>query len=174
MKDLNIKVKTALILIVTLLIGIVFGAMLYRAIFQNRIKKIMGMGAPEVFVRRFENTIGPTAEQKSKVRKILDKYAGQFSVINEDHREKMTSLFRAFREELAEVLTPQQMKNMRRGFLRPRRFPGRPGFTEGRGKFPGPDRRRPLMKFRDQRRRPDSQLPPEKEKNKAKNKTERL
>lgn len=165
MKDLNIKVKTALILIGTLLIGIVFGAMLHRAIFQGRVKEFLAMRTRQGFVRRFERAIDAAPDQKEKIKKMLHKYAGQFSEINEDHMKKVTSLFYSFREELAEVLTPEQMEKLRsQRFMRPGRFRRPLGFSGRPPQFPDPEKRRRFWKFREQQKRRDSQPPADKEK----------
>ena len=155
MKNMDIKVKTALILIVTLLIGIVFGAMLYRAMFQSKVKGFLEMRTPDGFIRKFENAVDTTPDKKEKIKKILDKYGEQFFEMNQEHRKEVSLLFNSLREELAEILTPEQIRKMlRRGFLRPGRFSGRP---EGRGfpdRFkgpPDPGKRRHLQGLKEQR-----------------------
>ncbi|MCK4762226.1 MAG: hypothetical protein KAW12_08515 [Candidatus Aminicenantes bacterium] len=153
MKDLNIKVKTALILIVTLLMGIIIGAMLYRAISQHKIKELLDMKTREGFARNLERAIQPTAGQQEGVKIILDKYAPQFADINRQHMEKTRELVQSMRDELVEILTPGQMRNMRRGFLRQRRFPRGPGFDDRFRQSPGPQDPRPFRGFQDQRQR---------------------
>ncbi len=127
MKDVNIKVKTALILVVTLLIGIVFGAMLHRAFYQERIKSFLAMRTPEGFARRFNRIIDVRADQEEKVNKILDTYAEKFQKLNQEHKAEVLSLFRSFHEELAKILTPAQMQRIRQGMMKP-----------GPGPFGGP------------------------------------
>jgi len=164
MKNLDIKVKTALILIVTLLIGLVFGAMLYRAIFQNRVKEFMDMQTPDGFARRFERVLDITPGQREKVKSILDKYAEQFFKINQSHMEKVSALFVSIERELSRVLTPEQMQRIRsRRFLRPRRFPGRPpGSPEWHRPPPDSEKGPPPRRFLDQPRPRENQPPPEK------------
>ena len=165
MKNLDIKVKTALILVVTLLIGIVFGAMLHRAIFQNKVKGFLAMQTPDGFARRFERAIDTTPGQKEKVRKILDKYAEQFFEINQSHREEVAALFKSFHGELSRVLTPEQMEKMRsRRFFRPGRFPRGPGPPDQRRPFSDSDNRRPSRRFMEQQKRPDTRRPVKEEK----------
>lgn len=162
MKNMDIKVKTALILVVTLLIGIVFGAFLYRAIFQSKVKGFLEMRTPDGFIRRFANAVDTTPEKKEKVEKILDKYGEQFSEISQDHRKELSQLFSAFREELSEVLTPEQMRKMfRRGFIRPGRR-GRPGGPGFRGPFkdsPDPEKRRRYRETQERKEKNDRGKP---------------
>ncbi len=47
---MNIKIKTALIIIVTLGIGIVIGALLNRTFTQNRIRNIISTRSPNHFI----------------------------------------------------------------------------------------------------------------------------
>jgi hypothetical protein len=132
MKNLNIKVKTALLGIATLLIGLLLGALIYRSLSQARIKKIMDFRTHEGFVRRFEGGIIPGITQRDTVRKIIKKYAWKFQQINQEQREKITLMFKEFHEELSKVLTPEQMKHFRRRFFRQRRLNRRrPRFRKG-------------------------------------------
>jgi Spy/CpxP family protein refolding chaperone len=165
MKNLDIKVKTALILVITLLIGIVFGAMLHRAIFQSRVKGFLAMQTPDGFARRFGRAIDTTPEQEEKVKKILDKYAGQFFEMNQSHMKEVSALFKSFHEELSRVLTPEQMGKIRdRRLFRPGRFPRDPGSPGWRPPFPGPEKRRPFRGFEEQGERRDAQSPPKEKK----------
>jgi hypothetical protein len=162
MKNMDIKVKTALILVVTLLIGIVFGAFLYRAIFQGKVKGFLEMRTPDGFIRRFADAVDTTPEKKQEVEKILDKYGERFFEINQGHMKEVATLFNSLREELSGVLTPGQMRKMfRRGFLRPGRFPGRPGGRRGPdgpgfpGRFedaPEPGKRAPFPQLQEKQK----------------------
>jgi len=122
MKNLNIKVKTAIIGVVTLLVGLLLGALIHRAISQERIRKIMDVRTHDGFVRRFERGIIPGNTQRESVKKIIRKYARKFQQINQEQRERVTLMFKEFYEELSEVLTPEQMKHFRRRFFQQRRL----------------------------------------------------
>jgi hypothetical protein len=114
---MNIKVKTALILIGTLVIGIVLGAMLNRALMQMRIKGFLAMRTHKGFVERMEKIIQPAATQQKEVTAILDKYALQFDAMHEEFKGRIDSLLNSFKNDLTPVLTPDQMKSMEEKFF---------------------------------------------------------
>lgn len=114
---MNIKVKTALILIGTLVIGIVLGAMLNRALMHMRIKGFLAMRTHKGFVERLEEIIQPSPTQKKEVTAILDKYALQFDALHEEFKGRMTSLLDNFKTDLTPALTPGQMKIIKEKFF---------------------------------------------------------
>lgn len=115
---MNIKVKTALILIGTLVIGIVLGAMLNRALMHMRIKGFLSIRTHKGFVERLEEIIQPSAPQKKEVTAILDKYALQFDTLHEEFKGRMASLLDNFKTDLTPALTPEQMKIMEEKFFK--------------------------------------------------------
>jgi uncharacterized membrane-anchored protein YhcB (DUF1043 family) len=136
---MNVKVKAAIILIITLVIGMILGAMFNRAITQKRIRDFLAMRTQYAFAARFEKIIGPDETQKEEVRKIIDKYAKMFNENAERNHQEMTTLFRSFRDELRTILSPEQIKKLRRGFFRPRPFPDKGKFPRGRRGKPTPE-----------------------------------
>lgn len=121
---MNMKVKTALILIGTLVIGIVLGAMLNRALMHMRIKGFLAMRTHKGFVERMEEIIRPSDPQKKEVTAILDKYALQFDAMHEEFKGRMASLLDNFKTDLTPVLTPEQMKIMEEKFFKTGPFHG--------------------------------------------------
>lgn len=115
---MNIKVKTALILTGTLVIGIVLGAMLNRALMHMKIKGFLAMRTHKGFVERMEAIIQPSAPQKKEVTAILDKYALQFDAMHEEFKGRIASLLDSFKNDLNPVLTPEQMKVMEEKFFK--------------------------------------------------------
>ncbi|MCX6581849.1 MAG: hypothetical protein NT166_16895 [Candidatus Aminicenantes bacterium] len=115
---MNIKVKTTLILIGTLIIGIVLGAMLNRALMHMRIKGFLSIRTHKGFVERLEEIIQPSTPQKKEVTAILDKYALQFGAMHEEFKGRVASLLDSFKTDLTPVLTPDQMKVMEEKFFK--------------------------------------------------------
>lgn len=149
---MNIKVKTALIIISTLIIGIIFGFLLSRAYLHHRIRRAFTMLNPNMFMTYFEHTINPTPEQREQIRKIIQKHAKTVTELQKDLREGMESSFESLRKELDSILTPEQKERMEK-MMRDRK-PWRP-----RDRRPWPPRDRPF---------PDPQRklpPPEKKQN---------
>lgn len=123
---MNLKVKTAFIIIITLALGIVIGAMLNRALLQNRIRRAFSMQRPGFFVPIYENIIDPDSNQSKLIREILDKHARRMSEVRESYRKEMQSAFESMRKEMDPILTREQKKRLEnrlpRSLRRHRRF----------------------------------------------------
>jgi len=122
---MNIKAKTTLIIIITLCIGIIIGALLNRALMQNRIRRTFSMRNPDVFVSSFERIINPDAKQRHSIMEILDKYADEISEYRTRSQEEILSLTESMKAELDQILTPKQKKRLERRFLGRPPFPNR-------------------------------------------------
>ncbi len=130
---MNIKTKTTLIIILTLIIGIAVGAFLNRAFIQHRIKKVFSRMDPKHMVSFYEHIIQPEEKQSKQLRHILDEYAKRIAEIRKSTQEQLRITNEFFMEEMDRLLTPEQKKRMResRGFGRwggrmPRQFGGPP------------------------------------------------
>ncbi len=128
---MNTKVKIALIIIVTLMIGIVLGAMLNRAFIRYRIQKAFADRNPEGMVSFMERIIQPTPDQREQIREILENHRKKSSDLREKFMMEMQAEFESLEAELDLILTPEQKRRLRRrpfGPLPdPRGFPDRPG-----------------------------------------------
>jgi len=119
---MNIKLKTALIIIVTFILGIVIGAMFNRTLSQNRIKNILSRRNPVHFVSSYERIIGPDASQRKLVREVLNKHAKRISGIRTNYNEELQSSIESLFKDLDPLLTPQQKMRLKK------RLPARPAF----------------------------------------------
>lgn len=124
---MNIKVKTALIIGITLIIGILIGALLNRALLQHRIRRAFSMQTPGFLMTLYERTIEPDAEQSKLIREILEKHVKRMSEIRKNFHSSLQSEFESLRKELDPLLTPEQKKRLMNRvplpFRRFRRFP---------------------------------------------------
>ena len=111
---MNIRVKTALIIISTLIIGIILGALLSRVYMHHRIRRAFTMVNPNRFITVFEQTLRPTPEQRAQIRKIIQNHAKTVFELQKDLREGMESSFASLRKELDSVLTPEQKRRLER------------------------------------------------------------
>ena len=109
---MNLKVKTALIIIVTLIIGIGMGAMINRALLQKRIKRAFSIRNPRVFVQSYLRTIKPGSDQHESIMDILSKYEKNVSEIRDKFSEELQSSYELMLSELEPVLTSDQMKRI--------------------------------------------------------------
>lgn len=123
---MNIKLKMTFVIIVLLVLGIIIGAMLNRALVQKRIKNILSKRAPDVFVPFIEESINPDPTQSEEIRRILKKHAKRIEEIHANNRVELLSAFESLRTELDPLLTPEQKRRLERG------LPGRPRWQPGR------------------------------------------
>ncbi|MDH4220077.1 MAG: hypothetical protein OEY18_12675 [Candidatus Aminicenantes bacterium] len=147
---MNIKVKTTLIIMSTLIIGIIIGALLSRAYLHHRIRRAFTMVNPNRFMIFFEQNISPTPEQSEQIRKIIQKHAKTVSELQKNLRDGMDSSIESLRKELDSVLTPEQKRRLERMMRGRRLWPRRDRrlwpprdrpFPDPQRKFPPPDRK---------------------------------
>jgi len=106
---MNIKLKTTLFIIFTLIIGMLIGAMLNRAFLHNRVQRVFQRRAPNVFVQSYLEAIKPDQEQQKQITKILDVYAQRMSEIREKNRQDLETLMDSMLAELGTILTVEQI-----------------------------------------------------------------
>ncbi len=147
---MNIKVKTALIIISTLIIGIIFGALLSRVYMHHRIRRAFTMISPARFIPVLEQTISPTPEQREQIRKIIQKHAKNVAELQRNLRDGMESSFESLRKELDAVLTPEQKERLEKMMRDRRPWPPRdrrlwpprdPRFPDPQRKLPPPEKK---------------------------------
>jgi hypothetical protein len=128
---MNTKLKIALIIIVTLVIGIVLGAMVNRALLRHRIQRAFNERNPRGMIIFIERSIQPTPEQRDQIREILEKHRIRAQEIREKFTEDMKLEFESLEAELDPILTPEQKERLKRNsrgpWRDPRRFPDRRG-----------------------------------------------
>ncbi len=127
---MNIKLKTSFVIVFTLITGIIIGALLNRALLQNRVQRVFSMRSPNVFVQSYLETIKPNADQEKQIKEILERNGQRITEIRSKSREDLESSMVAMMSELESVLTPEQIKRLEEKSLL-----GRPRFgirsTEG-------------------------------------------
>lgn len=145
---MNIKVKTTLVIIITLIIGIVLGAMLNRAFVHQRIKRAFDAVNPNRFMMILERAIGPNPDQRKLVKEILQKHAKDISDLRKNLRDGMQSSIQSLQKELDSVLTPEQKERLEKMMKERRSWMRREGKSWPRrdGPFPKPQRKFPPEK----------------------------
>lgn len=109
---MNVKLKTSLIIAVTLIAGIAIGALANRALLQNRVQRVFSMRSPNVFVQSYLETIKPNAGQEKQIKEILERNGQRITEIRSKSREDLESSMVAMMSELESVLTPEQIKRL--------------------------------------------------------------
>lgn len=127
------SLKSVLLLLITLVIGGVLGALLHARLSEQRLERIAAYRSERGFIRYIERGIEPTdADQQEQIRQILSSAASRVSERSTRHRQEMRSIIDSTHAELSQVLTPEQQQRLREHLEthRPRRGGG-PG--QGRG-----------------------------------------
>jgi Spy/CpxP family protein refolding chaperone len=145
---MNMKVKTTLIIIATLIIGIIFGALLSRAYLHHRIRRAFVMVDPNRFMPFFEQIISPTPEQNEQIRKIIQKHTKQVQELRNNFEAGMASSFESLRKELDSILTSEQKERLEKMMRERRPWMRRdmPPFPRRKGPFPKPRQKSPPEK----------------------------
>lgn len=152
---MNMKVKTTLIILFTLLIGIILGIFIDRTIMRFRFqKRFTEVRRERGITRLLEDLIRPDESQYEAVKNILEKYSKRLH----DHREKsfqeMNVVMDSMRAELDQILTDEQKARLKKDMERMKRM---------RGRRPGPPMPPPGTFDREHHRPPEmdeGQLPP--------------
>lgn len=138
---MRIEMRSALILLATLLIGALLGALITGALAQRRISRVAEM-RERGFRMHIERIIEPRdEEQREAIRALLEVAAQRNQEIMRGARERLGDQLRQMREELLPLLDEEQRQRLEsaaEGFRRGG-FRGPPG-PSGR-RLPGPGRR---------------------------------
>jgi hypothetical protein len=111
---MNMKVKTTLVILFTLLIGIILGVFIDRTImrFQFR-KRIAEVRQARGITSIFERIIEPTESQYEPVKEILAKYGKRLHDLREKSHQEMAVVMDSLRIELEPILTDQQKARLK-------------------------------------------------------------
>jgi Spy/CpxP family protein refolding chaperone len=109
---MNIKTKTTLVIVFTLITGILIGALLYRALLQNRVQHVFSMRNPNAFVQSYLETIKPNPGQEKQIKAILKRNGDQMAEIRSKSREDLEISMATMLSELESVLTPEQIQRI--------------------------------------------------------------
>ena len=127
------RILAGVLLILTLLIGVLIGALGHRAIVHDMMRSgpMMrtfrsmpgrlppggglsddpGFG-PEMIARRLEHLIDLEGAQRDSVLAILSAHFEQFSTVNLRHRQEAMTLMDSLRLELEPLLSEEQMRRL--------------------------------------------------------------
>jgi hypothetical protein len=128
------RLKSALIVAATLVLGILVGAVAVGALHHRRINRIRELRDRDGIASVIRRQVRPSPEQREPLRAILRTYEPRLSQMRQSHREEMERVLDSLADELDDVLTPAQMQRLRRNGPPP---PGEPGMRRGRGERRG-------------------------------------
>jgi hypothetical protein len=140
---MRIETKSLLILLATLALGILLGALASGALAQRRISRIEQLRDRGGFAMHLERIIEPAdATQAQAIRTILRTTAEQNRAAMSSTREQIRTNMEEMRQQLAPLLSEDQQRRLEEAVQRFRR--GRPHRRPGAGPGPpDPGHRRP-------------------------------
>jgi hypothetical protein len=116
---MNMKVKTSIILLFTLLIGIMLGVFLDRTIMRIRFQqKFHEVRKARGITRLLENLIRPDESQYEAVKNILEKYSKRLHAQREKSFQQMDAVMDSLRAELDQILTDEQKARLKKDMER--------------------------------------------------------
>lgn len=124
------RTGTVLIIVATLLIGIIIGALGSGFVIHRFARHMPDMRHRDLFVERMVETIDPSPDQEEAIRDILTRHAEEFAEISDSFHRDASALFDSLRAELDPVLTEEQKAKLEERGRRVRRLmkhPGPPG-----------------------------------------------
>ena len=128
------RVKSAILLVVTLIIGGVIGALLQAQLTERRFDRLETIRSNRGFARMIERSIDfESPEQKEQVLDIVDDAGKRLFENMQRTRQDARAILDSTRERLSEVLTEAQMETLEEQLTRRRK-----GRRQG-----GEERRRP-------------------------------
>jgi hypothetical protein len=133
---MKIEIKSAIILISCLVIGILIGLLLDQTLIRWQFKQNMArVRHPQGMIFMMERIIQPKDEiQQKKIREVLDKHFQQFNKIQQNTRIKIAALMDSLQIELTPILTNEQNKRLAQRLERLKKFDKEmPPFPPGPG-----------------------------------------
>jgi hypothetical protein len=132
---MKIGTKTILFILITLIIGMIMGALITGAFARHRVGRFMSMREPGRMVAHLERMIGPDESQREAVQEVLRKHSDRFLEIHAQFEGEMLALRDSLRKDLDPFLTDEQKARLERGPRPPKplmgRRPGSPPFRKG-------------------------------------------
>jgi hypothetical protein len=119
---MNPRFRSALLLLVTLVIGMILGALIHSSVRDHRMKRGAGfMRSEENFVQSFEKTIGPVDEQQAEeIRVVLTEAAPGVISQWKANQTEIRSQLDVMQEKLSPILDEDQLERLQNRFSRRR------------------------------------------------------
>ena len=112
---MSTRTKTILILVATLVVGILLGVLGSGAAANKRERDLVELRSERGLANRIESNLSSlTDEQRREVRKIVESHAPVMDSLRLRHRDEIFDHMASMRQELAAVLTPEQIRAIER------------------------------------------------------------
>lgn len=110
---MTIHTKSSLIVLGTLIIGIICGALLNGSVRMNREGAFAGPPSPERFSGFFlERIIRPDEEQREEIQRIMADYRPRFEETMSRHRGEIATLIDSLEQQIDPMLTEEQRERL--------------------------------------------------------------
>ena len=120
---MNTRTKSSLVIIGTLLIGMILGAVITGGIMRNRVfDRMERLRTAEGFKHRMEKIIQPDEDQRAKVNEILEEHFSRMQRLGDVMRQDFETRNDSLYQELEQVLRPDQIERLKQRMERLRRF----------------------------------------------------
>jgi hypothetical protein len=120
---MNVKLKSGLILVSTLILGMILGSVITGSILRNRVfDRMDALRTERGFVDRIERIIQPDENQREKVNQILSRHFNRMEKIGAEMHKNFTALNDSLIQDLSEVLRPDQLEHFKSRMERMRKF----------------------------------------------------
>ncbi len=112
---MNPRVKSGLLLLATLLIGMVLGALLNARLAEQRLERIAFLRTSRGFMRFIDNAIEPQDEaQRAAIETILERSASRMADHTARSRREVRMIVDSTITQLSTVLSKEQMDRLER------------------------------------------------------------
>jgi hypothetical protein len=106
------KLKPVIILILTLTLGFVLGAITNGYFLKSKIHAYQNMKSVEGFKNKFMEILAPDQKQKEVIEPIIEKYAKKNKDFHCEYFRQIAERMDSFEIELIPYLTTQQLESM--------------------------------------------------------------
>ncbi len=107
---MKVSSKTSLILLGTLIIGIIIGALASGLLQQKRIEKIKRMDPGQRFKEVLFHIIKPDKDQRIEIENILKEQTKKIGALDEEYQSEIFTVFDSTRMKIKSILTEKQLR----------------------------------------------------------------
>lgn len=114
MLSLSPRTKSILLLVSTLLLGMVLGAVVNAWLATERFERIRDLRRPGGMIQHLERIVEPTSpEQRAQIRAVFDATSAEVQALRDEHRRELRAVMDSMTVRLEPVLTDEQMSTLR-------------------------------------------------------------
>ncbi len=114
------RTKSILLLVCTLLLGVLLGAVLNTWLAQERFERIQALRSAQGFERMVERSVAPVSdEQSEQISIVMEEWGPRIVQQRREHRRETRALMDSVRTDLRPILSDEQMERLEER-LRPR------------------------------------------------------